>query len=1664
MRITFYKSIVATILLFMCAPFNIKVVAQQKFPVTASVSLSPPYSVYVNDYIAPGSNLLKCNFVFNDFREPTWQVRLRVRIESTDLRLETRPEFTPLNPLTVTPGTSIPLSGIDFAQYFDFKNLNITGSAANIFLQNGRFPEGNYIFCVEILDYPTGILLSNTSCASAWIRLNDPPKVISPLCGAFIDPTLPLNIPFQWQLSNAISPNATLGTEFKVVVYELTDPYANPFTAIANGKVLQIFESDALSQPSFTYTPSSPTLDIGKTYVYQIRARDKGGKDLFKNNGLSEVCWFHFGYPENAKNTILAPENGKAFKKSELPYFKWSAPDLRLRNQPFIYELKIVQLQEGQELQQAINDNPVWHLQKAPQTFSERGLDLVISKKLKPALEYAWQITTYSGSQTVAKSEVLKFVGPPLVDRFYAGKHIVVVQNATSNDSLNFSGTGKVRVGATDSVEVAFTGLKLKRLVSYWVLTNGDINKELQSPAPITLNPKKSVNGPATFYPRALKLNSTELAMEGEVHWALPHPVKSGNVALVKSDRTWLNYDKYTLLGSAKLSNQNQFELLEPYDLSLRLSPESDFLISNNQFELRAQGEIVFPDKVKGKQKGKVKVSFPRTNQLFYMPDLEVVMENEVALVENTRIYFQPSKITIDLSEEQSPENQQGDLLWKGVYVHSFDLHYNSFTDKHSQLKLQKDIKHSFSGTEAANTNAWIDGQGLNLSISKDFNKDTLEFNSFKGTVSHLDLTIERNKVSTGILSGGIVIPVFSIEQLFPFTTSITDDGFRPGYLNDIEGKDFTFNKGAGEQEVNLTVKRGAFAEQRLIDLVIDLEWPALGISVSSISGFKVWGDYRIGFSTPNGVRALDNQLSGTLSGYPVTFDAIAAGSSAGLYSFAVSGKASIGDDVSGDAGPPSVNVYSIMPNVYLPKTAEVSSSILNAQTNPEQYIQQVETEYATVGGNASNKLDQNEAEIKRKAEETLNNLTSKTTTVATLGQATNRINTGNESSTDPTASPKSGGLLAKLTPKQREIVKEIIETVVVKLTEPITEPINTKADSVNAKIVKEVNEIVAIAHKQVEEKVTSLVNSVAQQIISATKNEKVDFSSQIEQIAEVVTRSVVDEVKRSIAASLNNNITLPLTSLVKDDIAGSINSYIRETSVTLVIGSLEGELKLEDVPDVILQGTDTLLNSIADKVFDKINFSSLSSMVYSTANDAVKGINTGKIFNEIKASTSSIITNAIADQVNKLAANAAQELLGNTVGIEFPIDFASIAGKLAQGDVKGIFALDPVPVKLRTKVLDLNGLIHYQDDEPTYGDVWLGDIDVNVKAPKPFSLSATYITGKKDGISYWFAQIAPSDDKTVKLGDIMPRKARPLKQPIDMGVAKIVGISGRVYHHMKDAANAPIVPDANNKYGAYLNIVLFDGADNGKTMRLDVAGEINAAVTGDYVLNFEGDIQLMSNAAAVQSVDPTAAVKGIFRFNYNSAEQHFLGYGRVEVIKPGQLCASGSVLVDTKPGAWRVEIGSREDRIMFIPACAGWSPTGWLAVTQSEAELGLGVQYSMYVQTPTYNFVIVKANVALDAGLAFGIQAAIRYKPDFALLRAGVWADVWANVVINYKFSRPFADWKQFSLLSIYAKGDLLIIFEPKPTTLEGKVKGSVRLLSIVTINFDTGFSKQIG
>jgi hypothetical protein len=215
----------------------------------------------------------------------------------------------------------------------------------------------------------------------------------------------------------------------------------------------------------------------------------------------------------------------------------------------------------------------------------------------------------------------------------------------------------------------------------------------------------------------------------------------------------------------------------------------------------------------------------------------------------------------------------------------------------------------------------------------------------------------------------------------------------------------------------------------------------------------------------------------------------------------------------------------------------------------------------------------------------------------------------------------------------------------------------------------------------------------------------------------------------------------------------------------------------------------------------------------------------------------------------------------------------------------------------------------------------------------------------------------------------------------------------------------------------------------------------------------------MRNDSVRVLEIDPEAEIMGTVTIRYNSAEEHFFGYATVDV-NSKQLCAHGSLLVDVKPGHWRVAIGSREDRVVFVPGCAGWSPTGWLDINESTASLGLGVQYSAHADEDL-DLGFVEVGIIVDAGFAFGIQATIQYDPSFALMSAGVWVDLWATVYATYDFKVGKSH--SITLVDIFVRGDLTVTFNPPPTTVEGKVRGSVKILYF-TANFNANLKKQLG
>ena len=155
-------------LLFLSVTSYLHAQIPERYPANVTPVVNTPYSLFIEDYFDAGRDQLVANILFNDFNETFWTFKLKLRFENPDIRLETRPGFTPSNPIVVSPGEPYRFTGIEWLEYFDRNNLAITGPGIQELDQLGRLPEGIYTVYLQVLDYDTGEPLSEERAVTFW--------------------------------------------------------------------------------------------------------------------------------------------------------------------------------------------------------------------------------------------------------------------------------------------------------------------------------------------------------------------------------------------------------------------------------------------------------------------------------------------------------------------------------------------------------------------------------------------------------------------------------------------------------------------------------------------------------------------------------------------------------------------------------------------------------------------------------------------------------------------------------------------------------------------------------------------------------------------------------------------------------------------------------------------------------------------------------------------------------------------------------------------------------------------------------------------------------------------------------------------------------------------------------------------------------------------------------------------------------------------------------------------------------------------------------------------------------------------------------------------------------------------------------------------------------
>ncbi|MBC9909886.1 fibronectin type III domain-containing protein [Chitinophaga varians] len=268
-------------------------VAGQQYPVTASTQIIPPYSVYLPDYVVPGSDKMRVILVQNDLTKPSYDVILQMTIEQNGtVIMRTAQHFVP-KPLTLMAGVPTIISSTDLADYLHSDNITFTGGfSRDVYEKNKSLPEGAYRITFTAYDYRRQtVQVSNPGANIFYFRKNDPPLLNLPVCGSRVEKRDPQFLTFSWSSRNTSGVVAGNITEYVFSLYEIKPKGSNPDYIIRSTRPIYTVTTQNTTIP---YGPGEPALTDSMEYAWIVQAKDQSGRDAYSNQGYSLSCKFTY--------------------------------------------------------------------------------------------------------------------------------------------------------------------------------------------------------------------------------------------------------------------------------------------------------------------------------------------------------------------------------------------------------------------------------------------------------------------------------------------------------------------------------------------------------------------------------------------------------------------------------------------------------------------------------------------------------------------------------------------------------------------------------------------------------------------------------------------------------------------------------------------------------------------------------------------------------------------------------------------------------------------------------------------------------------------------------------------------------------------------------------------------------------------------------------------------------------------------------------------------------------------------------------------------------------------------------------------------------------------------------------------------------------------------
>lgn len=270
----------------------------QLYPVQVTPIFNSPYSVKIGDYATSMDTKMQLLINPNDVTINNRQVRLKLFIQGNGINAQSSDYLQGQSPIYINGGELKTVTNTDISALFRLENLQGITAAQYA----NPLPEGMYTFCFEMYDFITNQKISQKSCASLYIILNDPPLLNTPQNKELIAYTEFPNILFTWTPRQINATNVSYKFEIKQLFDETLDPQIG-------FQMAPLLYDETLYGTALLYNLSKPILTPGLWYAWRVRAISTSGLSenaVFKNDGYSEVYSFKYTGLCSAPSFVLS--------------------------------------------------------------------------------------------------------------------------------------------------------------------------------------------------------------------------------------------------------------------------------------------------------------------------------------------------------------------------------------------------------------------------------------------------------------------------------------------------------------------------------------------------------------------------------------------------------------------------------------------------------------------------------------------------------------------------------------------------------------------------------------------------------------------------------------------------------------------------------------------------------------------------------------------------------------------------------------------------------------------------------------------------------------------------------------------------------------------------------------------------------------------------------------------------------------------------------------------------------------------------------------------------------------------------------------------------------------------------------------------------------------